>query len=280
MGMITSTRVRWAALLIIASFGTHASVNSAAGVHLYAHANEESQRTATPIAISELNIVSLGDSWIKTKLKSGISVWVAADSVRKLTVNQIFTRYDDIAAYLEIPSDTSNDAAAKLAAKLPHDTLFTIVAEKAGWLQLSPSSDIELWVNAQEYLHVTRASLASAEFAEQSGDEEPSASESDDFTNWLCAQPPKEKTLQLASFKEPDAVNKFLDQYPQINDEHLVKATSLDQNWHYLLYGHFADDREARQRLAELALNRQSVSIRSFNYLQAMRCNLNSLADS
>lgn len=98
------------------------------------------------------------------------------------------------------------------------------------------------------------------------------------FLNWLCSLPSEQKTLQLASFKNIGELDKYIEQHPNINNNELHRATSLDNDWHYLLYGSFDDVEAASVQREQLGLNSSSARVRSIKILQSKRCEKLSLA--
>jgi len=223
----------------------------------------------------QIEVVEKSTPWSIVTSRTGFPVWVHGDFLSVFDSTATVTG-DNVNAR-SVPIVTNGTVVGRLK----RDESFTILDQRKEWYRVLAPARFKAWVKTQE-LEISALPLeeASSQPASEVVNIQTSNTDTDTDTDtdtnndnaWLFNQPADSYTLQLASFDNPEEINKFLKRSKFANSPELHRFTARNKDiaWTYFLYGAYTSKEDAEKAKEEISQKRAWV--RNVGRLQQNRC--------
>ena len=202
---------------------------------------------------SQLNVIKQSGEWTIIEYSEGFPVWVHANFIT-LTGSQALVTSDDINTRAEPKIIHGN-----IVGQLDKGETVEVLANSGRWYQIIAPSHFQAWVKTSQ--------LSLSTYIENIAN----SSKVND-NRWLFEQNPKHYTVQLASLKETDDIDEFLNQSKLKGDNNTYQFDSkkAESIWTYFLYGTYKQKADAIK--AKLGIVSKGAQVKSFANIQQNRC--------
>ena len=247
-------------------------------VELFTNPNRSPIVISTITDHSKLQIIKVGNNWVRCRYLGGVPVWVHGDLLEvKQNVATIIGRNVNARSHPRIADNT-------VVGKFRSGDQRPVLQRDGEWYRIIGLPDFLVWMKKAEYQEVFAESkkknltpeqvstvVARSVFPALWQPEVPiQKGFSDD--SWLFAQPDKHTTIVLGSFADSGNLNTFFSALEQ-RQQRLVRrfiSGSNDVHWCYLLLGSYANAENAKKRLADLSVD--GAHIVFFSDIKRGRC--------
>ncbi len=226
---------------------------------------------------TQLSVMEEGPSWTVVQDNRGLPVWVSKNFVREsagvgtITASSVNAR--------SVPLLTQGSVVGRLN----KNEKLTILDERGDWYRLLAPKRFKAWVKSS-VLAIARpqnTQPTNSQVTQISTEERRLAMQniannlglSLDDNDWLFKQDEQQYALQLASFKTPELVQRFIESLPSESTDDIRLFTTRSSeggHWTYLVYGQFPDSDSAK--LARTELKQKRAWVRRIGMLQQNRC--------